>query len=646
MKYIAFVLTLLSSVSFGAEGFIAPGGVWWVPKNRITVEKPVDLKEDTQWIADEIVVNAPVVTNGKMLLIVARRLVFGDGAHIKAFAQPALALDGEGPAFPSAAAVGATPGAAGTDGSKGKDGITGNPGMGAEGALPKEIVIFTASVEGSVLIDAKGQDGGKGGKGGPGQDGGSGAQGSRAICRAFAANTAAGTGGKGGNAGPGGKGGTGGQGGAPVPFQLLTAGEAPTGQKIAKWNCVPGAPGDGGESGKAGAAGKGGPGGLADSVSFIFNWETEPGGAAGADGSGADNSAAYQAQNVGAKGAAGPDVSPERWQKHVGRTTPAFVGNFKNWEDLHFQVALAWFEFHWWRLYERISRTSVALMVPRDEADQLAKDPLADLIPSGFDKDAIETIQLKWNESFLEPLQATLEGAKGRDERLAKLLEKVLSSAELFTLALTNASKRGQFVKSDVEKLRKSLESISTFRSESSKSAMGYCQKYTQSVLASDEFMRRKEILFNYFEVPACSQAADFLVDEGVQRPIEVALSFDLRTLPAIDGVVGTEKVEPEMKKVQTGWLDFFPWDQLARIFSIESAFAEDRKYSVDALILRPDQLQPAQIIEFVPKRKAAVVTGSMGLHKGYSVPDTKWDLTTLGKELVILRKLVQGERP
>lgn len=653
MKKCIFCFSLFTLTTFASEGLLAPGGIWWVPKSRIQIEKAVDLRRDTQWVADEVIINAPVVTNGNMLLIVARRLHWREGAAIRGFQKPLLPLDGEGPPYPSAAPAGAGLGANGSDGKPGKLGVQGNPGMGAEGALPKEIVIFAGAIDGKVIIDGTGQVGGGGGKGGRGQDGGSGAQGTKAICRALAANTAAGRGGAGGVAGSGGKGGIGGLGGAPVPFQLLTAVEDLTGERVPQWVCQPGAGGEGGAVGEPGQPGKGGPGGLADSVTFIFNLETEPGGPDGPDGAAADNSGEFKRANIGEKGSLAT-FSAEKWKGHVGRTSPNLIADFHTWEDARFQAALNWFEFHWWRLYERISRTSVALMVARDDSDgeKTARDPLAELIPLGFDREAMETISLKWNEAFMEPLRATLEGIDGRNDRLADLLKRVISSAELFTAAMKKAQERGNFLKSEVQRLKTGLESISAYRSEAAKAAVKACGQYTKSVLQNEDFQRRKEILFGYFEIPACADAAEFLVDSGVQRPIELALEYSLQALPAIEGVVATEKVDADIRQTDnklTSWLDLFFWGKFYELLSIPTAWAAEkpeRKFAIDALPLRLEQLRPAQVIEFLPKRKAAVVTGSLGLHKGYRMPETKWDLATWSKELVILRKLIQGERP
>ncbi len=58
------------------EDILAPGGVWWHPKSRLTLGKKVSLTAPTQWEAEEIFINAPIVTNGQPLLIETRKLVF------------------------------------------------------------------------------------------------------------------------------------------------------------------------------------------------------------------------------------------------------------------------------------------------------------------------------------------------------------------------------------------------------------------------------------------------------------------------------------------------------------------------------------------------------------------------------------------
>lgn len=652
-NYILFAATILGALGIAAtpsiDSLLAPGGVWWKPKTRITVDKPVSLATDTTWSADEILVRAPVVTNGHSLLLIARRLKFKDGAVIRGFDAPAEPVSGEGPRYLTSASAGSTPSAKGDDGAEGKKGISGNHGMGAEGPLPKEILIFAAKTEGEVRLEGIGQAGGVGGKGGRGQDGGSGAQGSPAICRAFTSNQAAGTGGAGGTAGTGGTGGRGGRGGAPVPIQLLTATKISTGEQFPTLICRPGDGGPGGVAGDPGSPGAPGPGGLADSINFVFTWETEKGGAPGEPGKAAPNDEATRGRHRGDTGESGPSFDAERWQNALGRSTPNLYVVLESFETSRFAVTSAWYEFHWWRLYERIARTSLELMNSDDRSDP---DPLAQLIPTGFNREALSVIVEKWKKNFNGPLRAELETVRRRDPRTEAKIKRILDHAEGFVTVMQKAKELGSFAKSDIDALRTSITAVSQDRKNHAQSALEECERYTRNVLQSPAFQSRREILYQYFEVPVCTAAADFGSESGVQSPIELALNFDAIANPGLEGIVIESSVPPTVpekhssigrrfyeaaSEIALRLLPFLPWEP-------EAIAAEMRHFDVRFVDLEADRLNPSQLTEFLPSRKGSSVVGSLGLHKGYAMPDAKAiDLGTLGKYLINLRQLLSG---
>ena len=148
------------------------------------------------------------------------------------------------------------------DGEDGKDGAPGQPGSpGYTGRSAPSIIIIVGDISGGVLIvDLRGEDGGKGGAGGIGGDGGPGAIGSPASQSVFDCKAGGGTGGKGGSGGRGGDGGSGGKGGNGGDFFLLSVDE------LAKNHLqvfgtrgsggIGGDPGDGGEPGQGGRGGQ------------------------------------------------------------------------------------------------------------------------------------------------------------------------------------------------------------------------------------------------------------------------------------------------------------------------------------------------------------------------------------------------------
>lgn len=153
-----------------------------------------------------------------------------------------------------------------TDGGNGKPG--GRGGKGVNGANAPIVEIWTTEIDGNLVLDLRGQQGGVGGKGGNGQFGGSGQGGSAGV---LGTDTTwlgipnltckqgpglGGDGGSGGNAGCGGDGGDGGNGGVVKVFYtsgVNLAALQPMLQKgIGGQPGTPGTPGKGGKSGPPG----------------------------------------------------------------------------------------------------------------------------------------------------------------------------------------------------------------------------------------------------------------------------------------------------------------------------------------------------------------------------------------------------------
>jgi len=188
--------------------------------------------------------------------LVTRRIVVEPGA------QPAIVTwaGSRTPISTAPPAGKAAPGAAGYDGSpgaRGQDGTTGNNGT--VGRSPPTLYIATRAIDGQLVVDWRGQDGGPGGAGQSGGDGGHGGTGRPASASLFDCRSGAGDGGPGGDGGDGGTGGNGGRGGDGGLFVLLALPEEIPG--IASRIVLDKTSGAGGLGGAGGEAGKGGPGG-------------------------------------------------------------------------------------------------------------------------------------------------------------------------------------------------------------------------------------------------------------------------------------------------------------------------------------------------------------------------------------------------
>ena len=153
-----------------------------------------------------------------------------------------------------------------TDGGNGKPG--GRGGKGVNGANAPIVEIWTTEIDGKLILDLRGQQGGVGGKGGNGQFGGNGQMGSTAVpgtdetwlgvpnpvCKQGPG--LGGDGGKGGNAGCGGDGGDGGNGGTVKLFYTSGVNLANVTTNLTKGlGGQPGSPGNPGNGGKSGPPG-------------------------------------------------------------------------------------------------------------------------------------------------------------------------------------------------------------------------------------------------------------------------------------------------------------------------------------------------------------------------------------------------------
>ncbi len=153
-----------------------------------------------------------------------------------------------------------------TDGGNGKSG--GRGGKGVNGVNAPLVEIWTKEIDGNLILDLRGQQGGVGGKGGNGQFGGNGQCGSTAVPGTdttwlgipnLTCNQGpglGGDGGKGGDAGCGGDGGDGGNGGTVRVFYTSAVNLANLTPNLQKGKGgLPGSPGNPGKGGKSGPPG-------------------------------------------------------------------------------------------------------------------------------------------------------------------------------------------------------------------------------------------------------------------------------------------------------------------------------------------------------------------------------------------------------
>ncbi len=241
-------------------------GTTFTPAHRFVVSSALDLTQDTTIAADEVVLRAPIVTRNHNLNIITGRLRLADSGFIRTFNSNDLPL--EKPAEARSPGVGPS----GEDGKwidhfengvnhpRGQDGEVGPAGLpGAPGDAGKNagiILISAHEIVGNLIIDGRGQTGGKGGVGGRGGRGGQGGKGQRGTKDQDSCD-----GGNGGPGGQGGKGGSSGTGGRGAILILATNSDR------SRFN-IKVAGGDGGPPqtliAKGGLGGDGGPGGEQD----------------------------------------------------------------------------------------------------------------------------------------------------------------------------------------------------------------------------------------------------------------------------------------------------------------------------------------------------------------------------------------------
>ena len=322
----------------------------------------------------------------------------------------------------------------------------------------------------------------------------------------------------------------------------------------------------------------------------------------------------------GARGLVGPS-----------RGVEAVILPFTTFEEKRYELISAWYEFHWWRLYELLVRTSVPHLV--SSTARINDDSLEGLLRADFERARVEAVTTRWLRSFIEPLRSDREYAKATGSKGTPRIEIVLSQAEPFVQALTRAGKRGTFIKEDLELLKKSIVETTKMRSRMVHVAIDQCNKYAVQVLGSPEYQNNLALLITYFEVPVCGWKDDFVSSEkpeGVESKIVVATAYDaMVSFPVPDGVTLEEAVPADLLQADTwrtsikeAYAPAASWLNFALGVLLPQAEAQTfAPFTVIAVPVRPNRFRPSQIIEFLPSREVATVVGSLGLHVGFQMP-------------------------
>lgn len=264
-----FLFFIIASIAFALDGIEELKKRAKSPEVVVIGPDALNLESSFTVIAEKIILDGPIVTNGYALTFICRYLEQTNNGSISGFSKKERPFDLQ----PSQIGAPQTapklqPGVNGINGFSGIKGIQGNK-------QPGSIQIFAGVIVGNLKIDGQGQVGTRGGQGQPGQDAGPGGEGQEAR-RHFLnlARKPAYPGAPGGQGGVGGDGGQGGEGGNPIPIEVhygksFVRNEGVLVEKALESNpnasiiSKKGPPGQGGipgENGKSGAGGVGGAG--------------------------------------------------------------------------------------------------------------------------------------------------------------------------------------------------------------------------------------------------------------------------------------------------------------------------------------------------------------------------------------------------
>jgi hypothetical protein len=279
-------------------------------------------------------------------------------------------------------------------------------------------------------------------------------------------------------------------------------------------------------------------------------------------------------------------------------------------EGERFKVTAAWFEFHWWRLYELIARTSLELITPNTDEDAITQ-----LLKGDLDSANLEVVAEKWDKAFLTPIKRRLAIYEQTNPELHARMKKILDTAEPYTRALLAGKKRGAIHAEEVKTIQSAVAGVGKVREKNITLAVDACLSYVTNVLENKNYAAYVSKRTHYFEVPVCRSTEEFLGPDGVKRTIVLALEMvPDKSLETIPGIKVEREVAPDLLK-ENGWIRLR--DFISELL-LPTAWAQDRKFEIFLSPVKPSLLRENQIREFHPKRNQSTVTGSIGLHRGY----------------------------
>jgi hypothetical protein len=601
----------LVSASSPIESLRLLDGVEFVSATRFAVDETLILSSATVISSDEVLISKPLITMGHRLSIETRRLIFEGEGKILAFPEGSAAANGPDGL---AGAVGVhgqsncrhyvtgekervrrlVPGRGGelydfeyvdvdVKITRAEDGLAGGTGRSAEipgsqGKSAGEIFISAAKVEGHLLIDGRGQQGGAGGKGGRGGEGGRGANGrnGKASTFGFGGHSAC-DGGLGGRGGDGGKGGDGGVGGSGAHIRLEFA-SRPESQNIIV------AGGSGGPGGEGGAPGNGGQGGTkgASAKGFLIVVKIGSSGADNDGTSGNDPSAKhYPPQPMPTKGADGVQGAAGS----MGTLEEVYADDM---ETLRVNAVNAFLEFQlertFWALVEKTYSQISDQMLVNSLSEELSREFLS------TDESVIHSASLLGGEEI-----AYFESAWKVFDEVFKDVDRMHSTSQSLSESYQNVRESLSLLKSaktsesNLRRTQDALDQLAFRRlgrlEDSFKLIAKECEAFT-SAFETQWKTRVSQgwILNRHFVVPACLQLDK--IQQNPLMPLVVQATGALQVSPAqLSRLIKQQEVELYATSLKNPFARYWnPFSSSAFATENSEPFPQEAVWSLQAL--------------------------------------------------------------
>lgn len=468
----------------------------------------IHLTADTVLAADQIKLDGTIVTDGFLLHLDAREIVWGPAAKIAAFEGPPPLPPGKPQAsrgrdgLPNYSAPRNI-----RNGGPGNPGNPGNPGIPGH-VNPGPILYIVGHTTKQINIDARGQDGGKGGLGGQGGVGGNGAPGrsASASCDGWGSSCVGYSGpgwagGEPGNGGQGGRGGKGGPGGRAVPL-IVALGDL-AGHNQDQLLVGPGIGGQPGDPGLPGNPGSAGVAGRADGCCG------GPFGLLCCDKSGAPGGSTPVFPDPGhlgseGSGEAGQDVDPNLpvltpFAQHPSRLSPNGASvDLSPLFTKQASVLSAMSEFHATRTYTYLLTRSLALIGYSLPSISSTRSGLASLnVPSQPDADVAAIVGELWRTAFVDPLQAAIDSGNTSFPAIRDWLARGRQTVELLVDA---ANSRGAVMPAKLVTLYRNSQSAAV---DQANNALAVCHIYSDALSAIGS---QAILLSHHVAIPACAE--------------------------------------------------------------------------------------------------------------------------------------------